>query len=145
MPPPRPLIAMLVAAMLCGAPACAVAAGPAQAPPAGASLVADPGALRGHVTRLHGVLPDLRPGATVSIQRLDAARGWVAEATPAAGTGGAFVARWRPGVVGHFPVRAVPAGGAIRAAASGAPIAAVTVYRPAVATWYGPGLYGHHT
>jgi rare lipoprotein A len=144
MPPPRPLTALLLAAMLCGAPACAAAA-PARAPQAGASLVADPGALRGHVTRLRGVLPDLRPGATVSIQRLDAERGWVAEATGATGAGGAFVARWRPRVVGRFTVRAVPAGGAVRAAAAGAPTAPVTVYRPAVATWYGPGLYGHHT
>jgi rare lipoprotein A len=143
MPPPRPLIAMLAAAMLCGALACAAAA-PAQAPPAGPSLTADPGALRGHVTRLRGVLPDVATGGTVSIQRLDPARGWVAETTAAAGAGGAFVARWRPRVVGRFTVRAVAAGDAVRAAAA-APTAAVTVYRPAVATWYGPGLYGHHT
>jgi peptidoglycan lytic transglycosylase len=143
MPPPRPLIAMLAAAMLCGALACAAAA-PAQAPPAGPSLTADPGALRGHVTRLRGVLPDVATGGTVSIQRLDPARGWVAETTAAAGAGGTFVARWRPRVVGRFTVRAVAAGDAVRAAAA-APTAAVTVYRPAVATWYGPGLYGHHT
>jgi hypothetical protein len=143
MPPCRPLIAMLAAAVLCGALACAPAA-PAQAPPAGASLVADPGALLGHLTRLRGVLPDLPAGGTVSIQRLDPARGWVAETTAPAGAGGAFVARWRPRVVGRITVRAVAASDAVRAAAA-APTAPVTVYRPAVATWYGPGLYGHHT
>src|SRR3954468_20245879 len=143
MPPRRPLIAMLAAAMLGGALACAAAA-PAQAPPAGPRLTADRGALRGHVTRLRGVLPDVATGGTVSIQRLDPARGWGAETTAAAGAGGAFVARWRPRVVGRFTVRAVAAGDAVRAAAA-APTAAVRVYRPAVATWYGPGLYGHHT
>ena len=142
MPPARPLKAMLLAARLAGALACAAAAG-AQAP-TGASLAADPGALRGHVMRLRGVLPDVAPGETVQIQRLDPARGWVAEASGAAGAGGAFVVRWRPRVVGRFTVRAVAAGAAARAATA-APTAPVTVYRPAVATWYGPGLYGHHT
>jgi rare lipoprotein A len=143
MPPCRPLIAMLAAAVLYGALACAPAA-PAQAPPAGPSLAVDPGALLGHVTRLRGVLPDLTAGATVSIQRLDPVRGWVAETTAPAGAGGAFVASWRPRVVGRITVRAVAARDAVRAAAA-APTAPVTVYRPAVATWYGPGLYGHHT
>jgi rare lipoprotein A len=142
MPPPRPSKAMLLAAALCGALACASAA-VAQAP-AGASLAADPGAVRGHVTRFRGVLPDLAPGATVQIQRLDPASGWVAEASGPAGAGGAFVVLWRPRVVGRFTVRAIAAGAAARAAAA-APTAPVTVYRPAVATWYGPGLFGHHT
>jgi rare lipoprotein A len=142
MPPLRPPQAMLLAAALCGALACASTAG-AQAP-TGGSVAADPGALRGQVTRFRGVLPDLAPGATVQVQRLDAARGWVAEATGPAGAGGAFVIPWRPRVVGRFTVRAVAAGAAARAAAA-APTAPVTVYRPAVATWYGPGLFGHHT
>ena len=144
MPPPRPLIAMLAAAMLCGALACAPAA-PAQAPAAGATLAADPGALLGHVTRLRGVLPDVPAGGVVQIQRLDATRGWVAETTTPAGPGGAFLARWRPRVVGRFTVRAVAGRDGVRAAAAAAPTTPVTVYRPGVATWYGPGLYGHHT
>jgi hypothetical protein len=134
--------AMLLAAVLCGAPTCAATAIAQSA--GGGTLAADPGALRGKVTRLRGVLPDVAPGATVQIQRLDPARGWVAEASGAAGAGGAFVVRWRPRVVGRFTVRAVAAGAAARAATA-APTAPVTVYRPAVATWYGPGLYGHHT
>jgi hypothetical protein len=143
MPPPRPLTAMLLAAVLYGALACAAAA-PAQTPAAGATLTAEPGAMLGHVTRLRGVLPDVAAGGTVQIQRLDAARGWVAETTAPAGAGGSFVARWRPRVVGRFTVRAVPGGNTVRAAAA-VPTTPVTVYRPAVATWYGPGLYGHHT
>src|SRR3954447_10914154 len=133
---------MLLAAVLGAALACAPTAR-AQAP-SRASLAADPGVLRGQVTRVRGVLPDLAPGATVQIQRLDAARGWVAEASGPAGAGGAFVVAWRPRVVGRFTVRAVAAGAACRAAAA-APTAPVTVYRPAVATWYGPGIFGQHT
>jgi rare lipoprotein A len=137
---------MLAAAVLGGALAGAsAAAAQAPIPPAGASLVADPGALRGQVERFRGVLPDVPAGAVVQIQRLDATRGWVAEATATAGVGGAFVALWRPRVVGRFTVRAVAGGDGARAAGAAAPTAPVTVYRPAVATWYGPGLYGHHT
>ena len=143
MPAPRPLIAMLAAAVLCGVLASAPAA-PAQAP-AGATLAADAGALRGQVTLLRGVLPDVPAGGLVQIQRLDPARGWLAEATASAGAGGAFVARWRPRVVGRVTVRAVPGGTTAQAASTAAPTTPVTVYRPAVATWYGPGLYGRQT
>jgi rare lipoprotein A len=148
MRPARVHTAMLVAA-LCGAPACAVPAASAQipvVPAAGASatLVAAPGALRGRVTRLRGALPDLPTGATVQIQRQDPVAGWVAEATATTGAGGAFVARWRPRVLGRFAVRALAAGSEVRAAAA-APTVQLTVYRPARTTWYGPGLYGRHT
>jgi rare lipoprotein A len=148
-PPARAHRASLLAALLCGALACAPGAGAqAPAPEAGATLTADPGALVGRVTRFRGALPEVAPGGPVRIERLDPARGWVAEATTAAGAGGTFVARWRPRVVGRFTVRAVAAavaaGDPVRAAAA-APTAPVTVFRPVVATWYGPGLYGHHT
>jgi hypothetical protein len=145
MPAPRSIIAMLLAAVLCGALACVpVASGQAPGPPAAASLAADPGALRGEVERFRGVLPDLAPGATVQVQRLDPVHGWVTEASTRATAGGAFVARWRPRVIGRFTVRAVAATAGARAAGVG-PTASVTVYRPARTTWYGPGMYGHHT
>jgi rare lipoprotein A len=149
MPPPtRAHTAMLVAAVLGGALAVAPGAR-AQAPPAPAgtaTLAADPGALRGRVTRFRGALPDVPPGATVQIQRFDPTGAWLAEATTVAGPGGMFVARWRPRVIGRFTVRAlaVAAGDPVRAAAA-APTAPVTVYRPVIATWYGPGLYGNRT
>lgn len=143
MPTPRHPKAMLLAAVLGGAFACAAGAS-AQAP-ARATLSADPGALRGKVTRFRGTLPEAAAGTTVQIQRLDPARGWVPEASARARAGGAFLVRWRPRVVGRFTVRAVATGGTARAAAGASPTAAVTVYRPAVATWYGPGLYGRQT
>jgi rare lipoprotein A len=153
MPPCRPPIAPLICAALCGALACVPAAvaqapPPAPAPPpraaAGASLTADPGALRGRVTRFRGALPDVPAGGAIQIQRLDPVAGWVPEATAVAGAGGAFLARWRPKVVGRFTVRAIPVGQQAQAAAA-VPTAPVTVYRAARTTWYGPGLYGRRT
>src|SRR3954469_11349363 len=119
---PRPYTPMLLAAAL-GAPLLSVPGGPAapgRAPgaPAAASLAADPGALVNRVTRLRGTMPDVAPGGAVQIQRLDAVRGWVAEATTTVDAGGAFVARWRPRVVGRFTVRAVAGSESARAAAA---------------------------
>ena len=140
---PCPPTALLVCAALCGVLACAPAAG-AQAPAAGASLTADPGALAGKVTRFRGALPDVPAGATIQIQRLDPAAGWVPAASAVAGAGGTFLARWRPEVIGRYTVRAVAAAGQVQAAAA-APTTPVTIYRAARATWYGPGLYGQTT
>jgi rare lipoprotein A len=153
--PARVNIAMLAAA-LCGASACAAPAAGAQfpaptpvapaVPAAGAaSLTTAPGALRGQVTRLRGAFPDLPAGATVQIQRQDRATTWVDEARTTTGAGGAFVASWRPKVLGRFVVRALAGGGQVRAATAAAPTAQLTVYRPARTTWYGPGLYGRKT
>jgi len=143
MKPPCLPTALLVCAALCAVLVCAPAAG-AQAPAAGASLTADPGALAGKITRFRGVLPDVPAGATIQIQRLDPTAGWVPAASTVAGADGAFVARWRPEVVGRYTVRAVVAGSQVQAAAA-APTAPVTIYRAARATWYGPGFYGHTT
>jgi rare lipoprotein A len=144
----------MVAAAFGGAFACAAPATMAQAPvptaapvpvtAAGGSIVAGPGALLNRLARLEGTLAELTPGAPVQIQRLVPGRGWVPEATTTAGAGGSFSAEWRPRQLGRFEVRAVPAGDAARAAAA-PPTASVMVYRPARATWYGPGFYGRRT
>ncbi len=149
MPPLRTHIVTLAAAF-CGALACAgpaaadTAAPPASALGTGGSLYTWPGALLGRVSRLRGALPDVPAGRVVQIERLTPDRGWVPETTAKAGEGGAFLARWRPAQLGRFVVRAV-AGGATARAAAAPPTTQVTVYRPARATWYGPGLYGRKT
>jgi rare lipoprotein A len=50
---------------------------------------------------------------------------------------GTFTERWKPRHIGQFAVRAVLRG-------ASAPLT-VTVYRPALATWYGPGFWGNQT
>jgi rare lipoprotein A (peptidoglycan hydrolase) len=63
------------------------------------------------------------------------------------GDHGGFVARWRTDHIGRFRIRArVDTGVDGNAqAASATPELDVTVYKPAVATWYGPGFYGRKT
>ena len=55
---------------------------------------------------------------------------------------GRFSVRWRPGRVGRYSVR-VAAGANAVSAGSGDRVGQVTVFRPAVASWFGPGLYGN--
>ena len=73
---------------------------------------------------------------------------WVPVASATIGADGAYLARWRADVTGRVTTRATvarpPDTGA--AAALAAPLeATMTVYRSALASWYGPGFYGRTT
>jgi rare lipoprotein A (peptidoglycan hydrolase) len=91
-------------------------------------------------------------GLTVLVERFDAQRGaWVAATRTVVDRRGGFLARWRTNLAGRIPVRAVVTGVA-RAARRGrtgtsqsSSAAQVTIYRPALATWFGPGFYGKTT
>jgi hypothetical protein len=86
-----------------------------------------------------------QPGQRIAVQRLDGGA-WVTEATTAADVKGRYLARWRSRHIGIFELRAVPAGrGAVRASSVDGEPVRVTVYKPAVATWYGRGWYGRRT
>jgi rare lipoprotein A len=120
--------------------ACALAIAPsAVAQPADGQLVTRPGALLGHVTNFRGTLG---AGRTVVLQRQQPDGSWKQVARTQTGSTGAFVARWRADALGPATVRAVTAG----AQGAASPLTAqLTVYRPARATWFGPGLYGKKT
>jgi rare lipoprotein A len=74
---------------------------------------------------------------------------WTTVATAAGDSGGAFRASWKPARPGRYLVRAVladgQAAGQAGSADAGQPPRAVTVYRVASASWYGPGFYGKRT
>jgi rare lipoprotein A len=70
-------------------------------------------------------------------------------ATVEAERDGSFAARWRPRAPGRFVLRAVVddassagTGGTDTRTSATRPL---TVYRLAMATWYGPGFYGNRT
>jgi hypothetical protein len=125
-----------------------------DAPPATRTVSADgPVALRARagtmlrrVARFRGTVPPVEAGAAVTIERLDAAAGaWSAIATTTAATDGTFLARWRTDRAGLHRVRAVVRRSGAATAASASGEVAITVHRAALATWYGPGLYGSRT
>ena len=108
------------------------------------TLTAAPGAIVNRVLTLSGNAA--QAGATVTIQRLDPQQGWADVANTQSGPDGAFSAAWRPDHLGHVSLRAVVGDPAAAARSAGtSPSADVTVYRPATATWYGPGFYGKKT
>jgi hypothetical protein len=158
---PTRRIAMLLAACALVAPAAATADDPAPstggtapastggtaAPEADPGLTATAHVLVGKVAVFSGFLPG-DAGRTVTIERLDAeTAGWIPIATTVIGADGAYVARWRADVAGRMTTRAtVGSATEADAALARSPLeTTMTVYRPAVASWYGPGFYGRTT
>src|SRR4051812_4828001 len=161
---PGALVALLLAT-----PAGAAADGPSPggvqapepvppAPAAGVVSVTGPVAVTARADTLLGTVARFRGSARprdarrrVVIQRFDA-KGvrWVPVARTTVGRRGGFVARWTTDHIGRMRLRAIlrprPAVQARSTAGTRAVIAsaelAVTVYRPAPATWYGPGFFG---
>jgi rare lipoprotein A len=150
---PARRIVMLLLACALTAP---VAARAADEPPTGgtAAPAADPGLaatghlLIGRIAEFRGVLPDAA-GQTVTIERLEPlTAAWIPIATAPIGADGAYLATWRADVAGRITTRAVvgAAAGTGAALAAATPLeTTLTVYRPARATWYGPGFYGRTT
>ena len=108
------------------------------------ALYARPGAMLGGTFNFRGTTT---PNRAVSIERLDPALGtWTTATTATADAAGGFVAHWESDHIGVFTFRVV-GGSETRGAriAGDPPSIQVTVYKPARATWYGPGLYGKKT
>jgi rare lipoprotein A len=132
-------------AILCAA-GCAPAAASAAATADGApTLVTRPGELLGNTLRFRGTIGADQAGRTLQVLRQEASGAWTPTASAVVAPDGSFLARWRTDEIGSFAVRAVLAGAQAQAADASALTASVTIYRPARATWYGPGFYGKHT
>jgi rare lipoprotein A len=96
-----------------------------------------------------GTIPRSDAGSIVEVERLGRQTGWQwAPTTHAtAGSDGSFTAFWPANHIGRFQIRAVierRGGSSARAGAPSSPVT-VTVYRPSIATWYGPGDWGRKT
>ena len=158
MPAPRRLIPVLLAACALGAPAAASAqsTGGAAAPTGEEPMIATPHAtLKGTVT-FNGAFRAGDAGRGVTVERFDAiSAAWVPIATATVGIDGRWSATWRADVAGRLRTRSVLARRRATAGDGGTESfsvlsasdfeAVVTVYRRAVASWYGPGFYGRRT
>jgi len=92
-----------------------------------------------------GTAPRADAGKTIEIQRLGHETGWAWASTVTATVShnGAFSAVWHTNHIGEFSIRAVLESAASAAAAE--PQVTITVYRPSLATMYGPGFWGQRT
>lgn len=105
--------------------------------------------------RISGQAPQRAAGSTVEIERLGRETSWTWAPTASAVVqpNGTFTAPWRTNHIGPFSIRAVlvAAGSHIAsdsgsaASGSAAPTVAITIYRPSLATEFGPGFYGRST
>jgi rare lipoprotein A len=120
------------------------ATAPQAAPPSPFALSGGGNALLGRKVRFRGAVEERLAGRTVVVQYLDpATTAWTKQARTTVKPDGTFVARWRARHTGQFQLRAMVSGEASSSAVS--PELPLTVYRGAVATWYGPGFYGNTT
>jgi len=155
----RLLLCALAAAALAAPPAAADPPSPGgtEAPPRGSTggvvsaegqvaFSARVGTLLRRVARFRGTAPPEEAGQAVTVERFDEpAQTWTPLATATVAPDGTYLARWRTDRLGRHRVRAVlqRPGAATAAAASGE--VEITVHRPAMATWYGPGFFGRRT
>ncbi len=86
-------------------------------------------------------------GETVEIERKGRETGgqWANTAHGIASSGGSFTAVWPTNHIGQFAIRAVIVSHRSSRAASASPSLRITIYRPAIATMYGPGFWGSRT
>ena len=119
--------------------------GGAEATPG--ALDVRPAALAERTLRIAGNVGAEHAGRTVRVERQRGDGTWEAIATAPAGADGGFVARWLTDAPGRYALRAVVdrTTGAAGAAASRDLFARVSVFAPAVASWYGPRFFGRQT
>jgi hypothetical protein len=110
-------------------------------------------AVLGHTLAISGNAPGGDARRSVAIQRLDTrSAAWMPVAFTHTDSRGGFQASWRTSMAGRIPLRAVvfgasaaSRGGRASAAGDSSSAAQITVYRPSVATYFGPGFYGQKT
>src|SRR4051794_29107006 len=143
------IVPLMIAAFAVVSPSALAQApsGGAEAPAAAPSpfrLSGGGNAMLGKKVRFRGAVDAELAGRAVVVQSFDpVAEAWAKQAKTTVKPDGTFVARWKPKHIGQFRTRAL-VGGAARAAAT-SPELALNVFRPALATWYGPGFYGNKT
>jgi rare lipoprotein A len=98
--------------------------------------------------RFSGSVGPENAGKTVEVERRGRQTGW-RWAWTTHGTvqsDGSFSAVWPTNHIGRFSIRAeIVDGQSARTAAAASPTLTMTVYRPSLATQYGPGFYGQKT
>jgi hypothetical protein len=98
-------------------------------------------------TRFYGNVGPAAAGSTIEIERRGRETGWAWAPTThgTAASDGSFSALWPTNHIGRFAIRAVVEQGQTARAAAASPSLTIIVYRPSLATFYGPGFYGQRT
>ena len=115
------------------------------------SLVVKPIAVLHRQLVARGTMPGAQRREVI-LQRFDQAHGWRNVARTRVHSTGRFKVKWKADRMGRISLRAIlaarrgaRASSSANAGAATAPTAKVTVYRAAMATFYGPGFFGQQT
>lgn len=108
-------------------------------------LTLSPGALLNRTLTIRGRSEAGDAGRTVRIERLMLDGSWQPVASAVADEQGAFRTSWRTDQLGRVTLRAIVERDGAATAASTPLTAQLTVFQPAVASWYGPGFFGRKT
>jgi hypothetical protein len=113
----------------------------------GITVASQESALLRNRLQFNGNVPASASGQPVEIQRLGRETGWrwTTTASTTVAPGGSFSASWQTNHIGRFSIRALVGASTSAQAAAASPTLTVTVYRPSLATQYGPGFYGQRT
>jgi rare lipoprotein A len=115
----------------------------------GISIATHASAMLGGRMRFTGSVASSAAGKIVEIERLGHQTGgtWQPTAHGTAASDGSFTAVWHVSHIGQFRIRAVIENtpGVRPSGAPRSPSVTATVYRPSLATQYGPGFYGQKT
>lgn len=100
-----------------------------------------------HPLTFSGSIGSAGAGKTVEIQRKGRQTHgrWVNTAHGTASSKGAFTAVWPTNHIGEFAIRAVIVSRRSSSIAAASPSLTITVFRPSIATLYGPGFFGSRT
>jgi rare lipoprotein A (peptidoglycan hydrolase) len=140
--------ALLGACLACVAPASAQNSGGLAYGTEGVdSIVVRGTTMLNRTVDISGTVAGAAAGEAVMVQRLLRSGTWETIATTTARAGGGFETKWRANHIGRHTLRAVTASAAraTAVAATAQTTGRVTVYRPSLATWFGPGFYGRKT
>jgi hypothetical protein len=150
--PPRAIAK--IAAVLCLGPASpALAQEPATDATGGVEAAIDrpgltvrPAALLERTLAIRGRTEAGDAGRSVRIEVLAPGAQWRPVAATTVGPEGAFATQWLADVAGRLTLRAIVERPADSAVAAGLPLVAqTTIFKPAIASWYGPGFFGRRT
>jgi rare lipoprotein A len=113
----------------------------------GITLSSRASALLRNQLRFSGHLSSSAAGATIEIERLGHQTQWAWAPTAHAIVqgDGSFSGVWDTNHIGQFSIRALIQKNNSSSPAAASPTLTVTVYRPSLATQYGPGFYGSQT
>jgi rare lipoprotein A len=145
------LLALLGAALALPAGALADNGGTPAPTPGGAgqtdpsfSLTTSGTVFVGGTLQVSGAVADAA-NRTVDVQSRGSTGVWQSVATVMANGNGAFATTWQPLAAGEYELRAAIGGAQASDATTASPPRQVFVYKPARASWYGPGFYGKRT